>query len=67
MRTSVPASTSARCLAVFGIAGRVSSVQAPTAFTTTANTSLTEVGESLRPIIDAMKTWGNHYRNEHEF
>lgn len=29
--------------------------------------SLTEVGESLRPIIDAMKTWGNHYRNEHEF
>lgn len=29
--------------------------------------SLTEVGESLRPIIEAMKTWGNHYRNEHEF
>ncbi|MCB4900909.1 winged helix-turn-helix transcriptional regulator [Bifidobacterium pseudocatenulatum] len=28
---------------------------------------MTEVGESLRPIIDAMKTWGNHYRNEHEF
>ena len=28
--------------------------------------SLTEVGESLRPIIDAMKTWGNHYRDEHE-
>ncbi|WP_404979826.1 hypothetical protein [Bifidobacterium pseudocatenulatum] len=21
----------------------------------------------MRPIIDAMKTWGNHYRNEHEF
>lgn len=38
VRTSVPASTSARCLAVFGIAGRVSSVQAPTAFTTTSNT-----------------------------
>ena len=28
--------------------------------------SLTEVGESLRPIIEAMKTWGNHYRDEHE-
>ena len=28
--------------------------------------SLTEVGESLRPIIEAMKTWGNHYRAEHE-
>ena len=27
--------------------------------------SLTEVGESLRPIIEAMKTWG-HYRDEHE-
>ncbi|MGE4627508.1 winged helix-turn-helix transcriptional regulator [Bifidobacterium catenulatum subsp. kashiwanohense] len=27
---------------------------------------MTEVGESLRPIIEAMKTWGNHYRNEHE-
>ena len=29
--------------------------------------SLTEVGERLRPIIEAMKTWGgNHYRDEHE-
>ncbi len=28
--------------------------------------SLTEVGESLRPIIETMKTWGNHYRAEHE-
>ena len=28
--------------------------------------SLTEVGERLRPIIEAMKPWGNHYRDEHE-
>ena len=26
--------------------------------------SLTEVGESLRPIIEAMKTWGNWYKAE---
>ena len=24
--------------------------------------SLTEIGESLRPIIDVMKQWGMHYK-----
>jgi DNA-binding HxlR family transcriptional regulator len=28
--------------------------------------SLTELGESLRPIIDAMRQWGNDYRERTE-
>ena len=28
--------------------------------------SLTEVGESLKPILKAMEDWGNNYKNTHK-
>lgn len=61
VRTSVPASTSARCLAVFRDCRQ--SLFGPSADRVHDHVeySLTEVSESLRPIIETMKTWGNHY------